>query len=339
MVALARLSPEHTEVPLLSHSRHTGWQVRMYAARAAAILNDTATLERLAADEHDNVREATLAPLRRIKGDGAEAEFVAALGRKDYQLLRTAAIEMKGMKPTRALSTALLDALMRVTKEHKETSRDTRMAVLERLTEFGNADMQGALVPLLKDFDPKVAQAAATTLNVLTGTVFSIDPPPAHHEPLPTYLEIEYLSEFNPVLVMASGKDIELELNTTTAPMASVRFLRLAKSKYFDGLTFHRVVPNFVIQGGSPGANEYAGDKWFMRDEIRLPHVANSIGLSTRGRDTGDAQLFVNLIDNHRLDYEYTVFGRVAGKSAGRVEDVVEGDAIVRVSFVKRRLE
>ena len=75
LVALAKLSPSHAEIPLQSQSKHLVWQVRMYAARAAAVLNDAATLERLADDANDNVREATLAPLKRIKGDGAEAAF------------------------------------------------------------------------------------------------------------------------------------------------------------------------------------------------------------------------------------------------------------------------
>ena len=82
------------------------------------------------------------------------------------------------------------------------------------------------------------------------------------------------------------------------------------KAGYYNGLTFHRVVPNFVIQGGSPGANEYAGDGLYMRDEIgTASHVRGTVGFSTRGRDTGDAQFFINLVDNPRLDFEYTVFG------------------------------
>ena len=70
--------------------------------------------------------------------------------------------------------------------------------------------------------------------------------------------------------------------------------------------------PLFVIQGGSPGANEYMGDARFLRDEIGLErHTRGAVGLSTRGRDTGDAQIFIDLVDQPRLNYEYTVFARV----------------------------
>ena len=91
---------------------------------------------------------------------------------------------------------------------------------------------------------------------------------------------------------------------------------------------------NFVIQGGSPGANEYSGDPLFMRDEVGL-HVRGTAGVSTRGRDTGDAQIFVNLVDSPRLDHVYTVFGTVvAGMDV--VDGILEGDVIERVELVTR---
>ncbi len=338
LVALAKLSPERSTIPLASLSRHSTWQVRMYAARAAGILNDVPTLERLADDDHDNVREATLAALRRIKGNAAEPQFAAALGRKDYQLLRTAAIEMKGMSPSKSLAMALAEALRRVTLERKETSRDTRAALIERLRDFGDADHEDALLPLLRDFDPRIAAAAAGVLSAWTGARHAADPQPHPRQPLPTPAEIGILSERIAVLVMESGRDIELSLDPGIAPMTAVRFFRLADANYFDGLTFHRVAPNFVVQGGSPGANEYAGDGPYLRDEIsRESHTRGTIGLSTRGHDTGDAQLFFNLVANPRLDFQYTIFGRVDAGSLARMDEIVEGDRIRNVRWITRR--
>ncbi len=338
MVALAKLSRPQAEIALASHSRHLVWQVRMYAARAAAVLNDSTTLERLSADANDNVVEATLAPLRRIKGAAAEPQLIAALSRRDYQLLRTAALESKGLPGSKALTSALVDALERVTAEKKETSRDARMAIVERLKELGVSDHLGELQPLLKDFDPKVAAAVSMAMTASTGGVYTIDPQPLARQPLPTADEIAYLLDYDPVLVMADGRNIPLSLEPALAPMTSVRFLRLAKANYFDNLTFHRVVSNFVVQGGSPGANEYMGDGPYMRDEVSaLSHVTGSVGISTRGRDTGDAQFFFNLVDNPRLDFEYTVFGHVAAASLEDMWAIAEGDVIRDVKFIRRR--
>jgi cyclophilin family peptidyl-prolyl cis-trans isomerase len=126
----------------------------------------------------------------------------------------------------------------------------------------------------------------------------------------------------------------ELALFTSQAPAAVLRFAHLAEAGYYNGLTFHRVVPNFVIQGGSPGATEYIGDAGFMRDEVGVwPHVRGAVGVSTRGRDTGDAQIFVDLVDNPRLDHEYTVFAQVLN-GIEIVDQILEGDVIDRVEIV-----
>jgi cyclophilin family peptidyl-prolyl cis-trans isomerase len=123
-----------------------------------------------------------------------------------------------------------------------------------------------------------------------------------------------------------------ITLRPSVAPLTVARFVRLARDGYYNGLTFHRVVPNFVIQGGSPAANEYSGDTLYLRDEISsLSNVRGSVGLSTRGRDTGDAQFFINLVDNPRLDFDYTIFGAVGRPED--IDDIVEGDVISTITF------
>lgn len=334
LVSLARRSPQHLEIPLVSHSRHNRWQVRMYAARAAAAADEISTLELLASDPHDNVREATLAALRRLKGDAAEPHFLSALDRNDYQLLRTAAREMAGLRATPALSSALVGALTRVTAQRKDTSRDTRLAMLERLRELGSARYREQLLPLLRDYDSRVAGAAAQTLSAWTGETFSIDPQPLPPEQLPSAAELAIVRDKVAYLEMESGLEIGIRLDPVRAPLMSTRFLRLVNRNYFDGLTFHRVVANFVVQGGSPGANEYAGDALYVKDEIsERSHARGTVGLSTRGRDTGDAQFFINLVDNPRLDFEYTVFGRVLEGHLSRIDRIQEGDRIMNVRF------
>jgi cyclophilin family peptidyl-prolyl cis-trans isomerase len=133
---------------------------------------------------------------------------------------------------------------------------------------------------------------------------------------------------------MAGRGYFDIGLDVDAAPLTAIRIARRAGEGYYNGLTFHRVAPNFVIQGGSPGANEYVGEHFYMRDEVGL-HVRGTVGISTRGRDTGDAQIFVNLIDSPRLDHIYTVFGSVvAGMDV--VDGTLEGDVIERVELVNR---
>ncbi len=335
LVSLAKRAPDLATIPVLAQVTHPVWQVRMYAARAASIANNVVALERLNADPEDNVREATLAALRRLKGAESEPHFVAALARGDYQLLRTAAVEMKGLPRSPVLGGALADALKRVTVEGKETSRDTRLGLLERLQELGDENQAAALVPLLRDFDVPVAIAASNILQQWTGKPHEIAPQVPARPPIPSESELDEARDATFELKMARGDDLELKLSTEDAPITSVRFLRLVKANYYDGLTFHRVVPNFVIQGGSPGANEYAGDAIYTRDEIStLTHAAGTIGMSTRGRNTGDMQIFVNTVTNPRLDYDYTVFGRI---TKGDPAEILEGDRISSLSIKKKK--
>jgi cyclophilin family peptidyl-prolyl cis-trans isomerase len=194
--------------------------------------------------------------------------------------------------------------------------------------------------PLLKDFDPFVAIAAGNVVTQLTGKPAKVEP-----QPVARGWPVQYPDLRNQCVKveMSTGKSFVLRLGgpggsgvpPTAAPITVDRFLKLALvDHYFDGLTFHRVVPNFVVQGGSPGANEYSGHQFFMRDEIGARHVRGTVGLSTRGRNTADAQIFIDLVDNFRLDWGYTAFGSVRAADMPVVDAIEEGDVMQTLSSV-----
>ena len=136
------------------------------------------TLEKLAYDDNDNVREAALVALQRVvPGDRSLPAFIAALGRDDYQLVRTAALGVKGQTSNKYAVTALADALVRITAQKSDTSRDTRLALMERLREAG-ASQAPAFEKLLTDFDPRIAEEAAAALRGLTGVERAAAPRP-----------------------------------------------------------------------------------------------------------------------------------------------------------------
>jgi cyclophilin family peptidyl-prolyl cis-trans isomerase/HEAT repeat protein len=339
-VALARVARDHAAGRMAVLAEHRIWQVRMYAARAAAAMLSETRLERLAGDAHDNVREAAIAGLVAVRGHRADSFYVAALARSDYQLVLTAANALKGSPNGERAVPELLEAFARVTSEHRDTSRDVRVAILERLKEFGPPHLLGppkpagsggmaALQSCLTDFDPEVARQCAAVLSAWTGTPHAARPAPRSNAP------VLFVAARRARIAMQRGGAFELRLFTDDAPATVARFVNLARKGYYNGLTFHRVVPNFVVQGGSPGANEYMGDGPFMRDEVGLrTHARGTLGISTRGRDTGDAQIFVNLTDNPRLDHHYTVFAEVAiGMDV--VDGIVEGDVIERVDVLE----
>ena len=106
------------------------------------------------------MRDAAIEPLRRLKKADAEPAIVAALDRTDVQLLRTTALLLKD-SPRLAPVPAAPTALTRLTKEGKETSRDARIALLDTIAIHARPDDALELEPLLRDFDPVVAEKAA----------------------------------------------------------------------------------------------------------------------------------------------------------------------------------
>jgi cyclophilin family peptidyl-prolyl cis-trans isomerase len=226
---------------------------------------------------------------------------------------------------------ALVAALARITKQRKDTSRDPRMAILDQLEKLDARARAADLEPFLRDFDPRIAQRVADLLGKWTGQPRTPAPQPLA-SPSVTAAMVDALRGRRLRFSMGSAGAFEISLDMDAAPLSAVRVAQRAADGYYNGLTFHRLSPNFVIQGGSPGANEYAGDALYMRDEVGI-HTRGTVGISTRGRDTGDAQIFVNLVDSPRLDHLYTVIGTVTS-GMDVVDGVLEGDVITRVEVV-----
>jgi cyclophilin family peptidyl-prolyl cis-trans isomerase len=232
---------------------------------------------------------------------------------------------------------ALGAAFARVTAERRETSRDPRIAMLESIEHIGSAPLATQLRDAAKDFDSTVAQTAARLATQWTANKIQPEPVPLPLAPVPSLADMAAWARLTAVFTMRTGGVVRVRLRPFDAPTNVSRFVRMARSGWFNGLTFHRVVPNFVVQGGSPGANEYMGDGPFTRDELGLEHhFRGTVGISTRGRDTGDGQLFLNLIDNWRLDHDYTIIGEIiAGMNV--VDAMQEGVTIQRVDLVEEK--
>ena len=332
-VSLARIAPAEAAALLPRFEQHAFWPVRLYAARAAYWLRDADCLRRLARDARDNVREAAIGGLKSVAGHEADGLYIEALGRPDYQLVMTAVNALIDTPRRTEAVEALAAALSRITAEGRDTSRDARRSLIGWIGKVGQAADAPALTPYLNDFDSKVAEAAAVAIATLTGRPPPVAAPRTRTVAVPTLAGVEQLRSARAAVRVAGRGTFEFTLLPDEAPASVARFAALARAGYYNGLTFHRVVPAFIVQGGSPGANEFAGDGPFMRDEIGLePHVRGAASISTRGRDTGDAQIWFDLVDNPRLDHDYTVFGRLTA-GADVLDRILEYDVIERIDI------
>ena len=138
-------------------------------------------------------------------------------------------------------------------------------------------------------------------------------------------------------MIKTNRGDIYILLDTSEAPLTSLNFIHLAKSGFYNGLTFHRVVPDFVIQGGDPRGDGSGGPGYMIREEInRSEFLFGTVGMATSGRDTGGSQFFICLSPQPHLDGRYTAFGRVE-EGMDVIQNIEIGDTIYSVTIEEER--
>lgn len=302
LISLTSAAPDRAAQRVDALAESPVWQLRVSAARAAAQLGNIGLLRRLAQDAHDNVVEAAVVGLATTARHNADEVFMKALEREGDQVVRVAARSLEGSPAGSAAVSALKEALKRWETSPRPGAVDVRASIRQSLTSLGEPARPG--------------KAAEQTAAPLTAN------------------DLKRLASPRARITMQGLGTIDVALLTTEAPATVLRFVQLAEAGYYDGLTFHRVVPFSIVQGGSPGANEYSSSAPLMRDDVgQWPHVRGALGISTRGRDTGDAQFFVDLVDNPRYDHTYTVFGQVL-TGMDVVDRLLEGDVIESVEIL-----
>ena len=133
--------------------------------------------------------------------------------------------------------------------------------------------------------------------------------------------------------------DMKLELYGDEAPQAVTNFTQLAKSGFYDGLNFHRVIPNFVIQGGCPHGTGTGGPGWRTKCECvgqKHKHKRGTLSMAHAGRDTGGSQFFVCHSAQPHLDGVHTVFGQIVDEpSLKTLDSVRQGDKINSIEILE----
>lgn len=127
-----------------------------------------------------------------------------------------------------------------------------------------------------------------------------------------------------------------IDLTPEDAPLTVDNFVKLAKSNYFNGVSVHRVVPNFVMQDGDPRGDGNGGPGWSIRCEVNmLGYGRGAVGMALSGKDTGGSQWFVTHSPQPHLDGGYTVFGQVNENDMKVIDQIVRGDKILKVTIVE----
>ena len=144
------------------------------------------------------------------------------------------------------------------------------------------------------------------------------------------------IKEIQAVITTHEG-EIVLSLDFKAAPNTVANFVELANKGFYNGLTFHRVIQGFMIQGGDPEGNGKGGPGYTIDDEISdLKHETGVISMANYGPNTAGSQFFITQLPQHHLDGKHTVFGKVLSG-----QDVVcrieQGDPIINIKILEKK--
>ncbi len=270
-----------------------------------------ARLEQLVRDPDPKVRAAALGAMTRLTLPTAGERLMAALTDPDPALRMSAANGLGALKTPGAA-----EALRRAFEAARaDTTYTARAAVLAALVAVDPAGAASLLREALADPEWAIRVRAAALMAGLDGStaVGPTRPAPAPKEPaLDATAGLVSPAFSYHAYIQTSRGDIRIELAVLDAPRTVANFVALVRRGAFDGLAWHRVVPDFVVQTGDPRGDGEGGPGYTIRDEPNdRPYVRGTVGMALDWKDTGGSQFFITHSPQPQLDARYTVFGSV----------------------------
>lgn len=171
-----------------------------------------------------------------------------------------------------------------------------------------------------------------TIMTCLAGGILAFCPPAQANENSETTSTLKDIR----IILKTSKGDIEITVFASKAPLTSANFLNLAQSGFYDGIVFHRVIPNFMVQGGDPTGTGTGGPGYRFEDEINpaLKHDGPGVlSMANAGPNTNGSQFFITHVKTDWLDGKHAVFGKVT-KGQDIVDSIVQGDKIISVEIL-----
>jgi len=317
---LARMDREEFALVLSGLDPDPVWWVRGALAGALGAAGDDVSLGILYGmlrDPDPRVLPAVLEALRNARGPDALDTLRRMLEHPDVAVRAAAAegiAELKAAGQSDVLAAAYERSL-------HDVDLDARLALVAALAAQKDARALDALRSAAES-DPArvVRERAGAALRSLDR-----EAPWAGHEPVrrPPLDYREAMAVYDPrpdvplytpraILHTRHGR-IEVHLDVVETPLTSANFIELAQRGFYDGLTFHRVVPGFVSQGGDPRGDGRGGPGYTLRCEVgERPYARGAVGMALSGKDTGGSQFFITHSPQPHLDGAYTLFGWVA---------------------------
>ena len=296
-------------------------------------LLDPSFLDRLSAQALPDILRAAA----KLKVENLPRILREQLSHPDMIVRSTAASLLADLSDDENLA-ALIDALARA---KNDPANDAKLSILTAVSKHKKPEAVEAIKSALADLDHLVRRHAVDLLKQMDAGDFSdrIGVVQTGHGKAFYQRVVARLDKKVTATIRTSKGLIRIEFFPQGAPITVDSFITLARKGYFNGLTFHRVVPNFVIQGGDPRGDGEGGPGYQIRCEVNTrPYTRGAVGMALSGKDTGGSQFFITHSPQPHLDGGYTVFGQVIS-GMDVVDRISRGDVIRRVEiFESRRL-
>ncbi len=327
-VALARRAADGA-VELVAEwaGAEESWR-RVAAVRAAAWLDGDRAARIRDAARSDPAPAVRLAWVETAASVGAALQLRAVVDGDPDPVVRAAALEA-----VHARTPLEPDGLLALARRWRaDAAAEARSAALVAALRAAGDDLRAAVVAAAAaDPDPFVAARVAAAAREL-----GVEAPPLARQPRRPerwYRELAaWRLEPHWLDVRTVRGTFRIRLDADTAPITARELFDLARSGFYDGLTLHRVVPNFVVQLGDPRGDGWGGPGFTLPDEPSgVPFDSWRVGVATAGPHTGGSQLFVTLLPADRLTGHYTNVGEVV---AGRevLTRLQVGDRVLEVA-------
>lgn len=316
--------------PFLANGMNDGEKlVRAAAVESFGIAGDKSAIDRLIITAAKNpdpaLRAAAVRALAHFDKKTVSTTLVTRLEDEDWVVAAEAATALGDLKDERAIP-ALIAASAR---RRNRVDVDVRLEVLGALKKMRAAQGRDLAFEALDDADRRVRAAAKALLEEIGVPVPEIKSDRQFYE---ERFEPKRRNDIAPpfgtkgAVIKTARGDIEIELFGDDATQNAASFVKLAQEGFYDGLVFHRVVPNFVVQGGCPRGDGWGDAGFAVRAEVNQHRYARGyIGVADSGKDTGGSQFFITHSPQPHLDGRYTVIGRVT-KGMDVVDKLDQGD-------------
>lgn len=292
------------------------------------------------ADSFDLVQLNALNGLGKIRTNRSRSLLSAAMETKKYTVFMTALSALSEdpniLTDKRRCDSIMLKAVSIVDSLRPFDDDEALMEMMKAAVTLKSRHTETFLNKFIRHPKPYIAQYASAKIKECCGRDVLLEKEIQVKMKTVDYVFLSKLKSQNPVAVIRTEKgDMDMEFHFDEAPLTVMHFVKLAEKQYFNGQSFHRVVPNFVIQTGDPTGTGWGGPGYSVVSEFSgRKFERGSVGMASAGKDTEGSQWFICHSPQPHLEGRYTVFGKII-KGLEVIDRIQVGDKIHSVDVVR----